>query len=288
MDATVVITTKDRKDDLRAAVASALKQTGAAIEVLVVDDGSTDGTSDMIREEFPAVRLHREERSQGYIVQRNKAATLAKGAVIFSIDDDAAFSSPHVVAQTLAEFTDERIGAVAIPFADVNKSPVVHQRAPGDDDVYVANTFIGTAHALRRDLFLKLGLYRTQLFHQGEEMDYAIRMLDAGYYIRLGSADPVHHYESPRRDITRMSLFGRRNDVLFAWHNAPHPLVYILGTTINGMKHGLKLGRPLLMARGLWRGYMACFSERRQPVKPDTWRLYRRMKHQGPVRLSSL
>jgi len=294
-DATVVITTKDRMDDLRVAVASALTQTGANIETLVVDDGSTDGTADMIRSEFPAVALHREEQSQGYIVQRNKAATLAKGAIIFSIDDDAAFSSPHTVAQTLAEFTVDRIGAVAIPFADVNKSQAVHQQAPAPgsgDDIYITNTFIGTAHALRRDVFLKLGAYRTQLFHQGEEADYAIRMLDAGYVIRLGRADPVHHYESPRRDITRMSLFGLRNDVLFAWHNVPGASlpVHLLATTFNGLRFGCRIGRPLLMARGLAKGYAAAIGERKQrrPVSAATYRLYRRLKKQGPMRLTDL
>jgi glycosyltransferase involved in cell wall biosynthesis len=47
-DATVVITTKDRKGELRTAVQSAVEQT-ADPEVLVLDDGSTDGTAEMAR-----------------------------------------------------------------------------------------------------------------------------------------------------------------------------------------------------------------------------------------------
>lgn len=287
--ASVVITTKNRREDLARAVQSALDQQDAEVEVLVVDDGSTDGTDDMIRRQFPGVTLHRAAPSRGYIVQRNLAATIARGPIIFSIDDDAIFSTPHVVAQTLGEFDDDRVGAVAIPFIDVNKSPRVNQQAPDGNDVYVTNTYIGTAHAVRRELFLKLGGYREMLFHQGEESDFCLRMLDAGYVVRCGRADVIHHFESPRRDITRMSLFGRRNDILHAWHNVPMPylLPHLAATTINGLRHGLRIRRPLLMFRGLGRGYFACLGEftQRRPVSAKTYQLYRRLKHEGPLPL---
>lgn len=290
IDATVVITTKNRRDDLHAAIDSALAQTGAAVEVLVIDDGSTDGTAELVRRKFPTVVLHRAEQSQGYIVQRNAAAKLARAPIIFSIDDDAAFSTPHIVAQTLALFTDARIGAVAIPFIDVNKNPEIHQLAPDDKSIWITSTYIGTAHALRRDVFLQLAGYREPLFHQGEEMDYALRMLGAGFYVRLGQGDPIHHFESPRRDITRMSLFGRRNDILFAWHNVPMPqlLPHLAATTLNGLIHGFKVRRPFLMLRGLTRGYLACFQQPRQPVSSATYHLARRLKKSGPLRLDEI
>ena len=53
-EATIVIVTKNRKEELRDAVLSALNQVGR-LEILVIDDGSTDGTSEMIRAEFPTV-----------------------------------------------------------------------------------------------------------------------------------------------------------------------------------------------------------------------------------------
>ena len=126
MRASVVITTKNRRDELSAAIASALTQS-AQPEVLVIDDGSTDGTSDMVRADFPAVRLERSTKSLGLIVQRNRAARLASGEIIFSLDDDAEFSTPGVVEQTLEDFDDPRIGAVAIPHVDMLTGHGVNQ-----------------------------------------------------------------------------------------------------------------------------------------------------------------
>jgi GT2 family glycosyltransferase len=277
----VVITSKNRKADLAVAVESALAQT-AKPEVLVIDDGSTDGTSDMLRERFPSVRVDRSEVSRGLIVQRNRAATLASTDIIFSIDDDAAFVSPRTVEQTLAEFDSPRVGGVAIPFIDIRRSPEILQRAPDESGAFAVYSYIGTAHALRRELFLKLNGYREYLFHQGEEQDLCIRMLEAGYVIRAGRADPIHHFESPLRDFRRRDLFGRRNDVLFLWYNAPLgslPL-HLAATTFKGIRFGFQCGRPLRMIHGLLKGYAAIAGQltQRRPVKPDTFRLFRMMK----------
>src|SRR5262245_20418497 len=91
--ATIIISSKNRADDLRRTVTSSLQQS-VNLEVLVLDDGSTDDTSDVIRNEFPHVKLHRFEQSLGYIVRRNQGASLASAPIVFSIDDDAIFSSP--------------------------------------------------------------------------------------------------------------------------------------------------------------------------------------------------
>jgi glycosyltransferase involved in cell wall biosynthesis len=289
--ATVVITTKNRKEELRGAIASALSQT-IPVEVLVIDDGSTDGTSELVRAEFPTVRLDRVEQSLGLIVQRNRGARLALARVIFSIDDDAAFSTPRVVEQTLAAFTDRRIGAVAIPFINVKQDSVVRQHAPADGLVYAAENYIGTAHALRRDVFLGLGGYRAHLVHQGEESDYCIRMLAAGYVVALGRGDPIHHFESPRRDFRRMDLYGRRNDVLFAWHNVPAAALvpHLLGTTFKGAAFGFRCGRPGRMLHGLGKGYLSIFSHLadRRAVPWRIYKLARELKRRGAVPLGEI
>jgi glycosyltransferase involved in cell wall biosynthesis len=289
--ATVVITTKNRKEDLAKCLASILTQT-VPLQILVIDDGSTDGTAELVRQEFPRVELHRSENSSGYIVQRNRAAGLAETPFIFSMDDDAIFSSPRVVEQTLRDFDNPRIGAVAIPFVDVNTSPEVKQQAPDAGGVYAAYSFIGTAHALRKDLFLGLGGYRELLVHQSEEEDYSIRLLNAGYIVRCGRSDPIHHFESPRRSWARMDYHGARNKVMYAWNNVPFPYfpVHLAVTTFMTSIQARQPGRALTRWRGVADAYARCLTARadRRPVAPAVYRLSRELKRRGAVPLREI
>jgi glycosyltransferase involved in cell wall biosynthesis len=268
------------------AVESALSQT-VRPEVIVIDDASTDGTSDMLRAEFRGVRAVRVESSQGYIVQRNRGAWLAKADVIVSIDDDAAFPSPHTIAQTLADFDHPRVGAVAIPHVNVNRSPEVVTRAPATDGLYITAAYVGTAHALRRDVFLRLGGYREHLVHQGEESDYCVRMLDAGFVTRLGRADPLHHFESPRRDSERMFVHAARNTILYAWQNVPPPYLPLhwAGNVLNLLRFGVRRRHIDWIVCGMRRGFKMIAEDRveRRPVRVATYRLSRRLAAGEPM-----
>lgn len=288
---TVVIVTRNRKEDLRNAIRTSLEQS-APLHVLVIDDASTDGTAEMVRNEFPGVRLDHAVQSRGYIVQRNRGARLVATPIVFSIDDDAAFPSRSTVAQTLVEFDDPRVGAVAVPYVDVNRGDAVVQRAPGDSSVYVTSHYRGTAHALRRELFVRLGGYREILFHQGEESDYCIRMLEAGYVTRLGRGDPIHHFESPRRDRTRQSQFNARNLVLYSWHNVPMPYMTLRlgGSMVNLVRGAIEHGYLRATLRGIRMGYGEILRGRasRGPVRRGTYRLMRWLERNSPMRMAEV
>lgn len=276
MKATVIVSTRNRKEHLVNAIRSAIIQT-ASPEVIVIDDGSTDGTSELLKSEFPEVILIHYNCSKGYIARRNEGATLATGDIIFSIDDDSEFSSPNIVEHILCEFSDFHIGAVAIPFIEPHKTDTLLQKAPDQQGIWVSDRFIGTAHAVRRDLFLKLGGYRENLIHQGEEGDFCIRMLDQGFYVRLGYSDPIIHHESPKRNYERMDYYGCRNSILFFWQNAPLRLLplYILGTIWNCLKWTLLPYRLLTRIKGLIAGLLGCFIAPRKPVSIKTFYLWR-------------
>lgn len=285
--ATIVITTKDRKDDLRRALSSCVRQSFPC-EILVIDDGSQDGTAQMVREEFPQVKLVRQNESGGLIARRNDAARLANGEVIVSIDDDAELSDADIVRQTLADFHSSRIGAVAIPFINIRQNDKIYQKAPSTSEVWITNEFIGTAHALRKDLFHALGGYRESFVRQHEEGDFCIRMLDAGFYVALGQSQPVLHFESPARSREREEVFGQRNLIMFAWLNVPMPelLWHLPATIINGLIWGCRTHCLWFRLRGTIsgiKGIVASIRERR-PVTRSTYALYRRLKKAGPVR----
>jgi glycosyltransferase involved in cell wall biosynthesis len=291
LKATVVITSKNRCADLATAITSCLWQT-AEPEIIVIDDGSTDETPLEIPSRFPTIRFVRHECSKGYIHRRNEGAALATGDVIFSIDDDAEFSSRYVVAQALSDFQAPRIGALAIPLIEPKRHDSVLQQAPDDTDIWVTDTFKGTAYAIKKSCFHAVGGFRTFLVHQGEESDLCIRLLNQGVFVRLSRADPIIHHESPKRDLRRMHYYGRRNDILFAVNNVPGRLaaIHMLATTVKGVRTALCAKQPSAMFKGLWKGWQEGLSllRSRQPVSAMAYRVFRTLRKKGPCRLSEL
>ena len=92
-EVTVVIPTKNRWSLLSSALRGALWQEGVDLEVIVVDDGSTDETPDRLAElDDPRLRVIRNERSQGVARARNLAIAEARGEWMAFLDDDDIWS----------------------------------------------------------------------------------------------------------------------------------------------------------------------------------------------------
>lgn len=82
-----IIPTYNRQRLLRDAIESAMRQSCPGLEIIVVDDGSTDGTADMVAREFPRVRYLRQE-NQGPAAARNLGIAASRGEFIAFLDSD--------------------------------------------------------------------------------------------------------------------------------------------------------------------------------------------------------
>ena len=87
MDISVIIPTWNRSELLPRALESALSQTLLPIEVIVVDDGSSDNTRDIVRSDFPAVRYFYQS-NLGVSAARNRGIYEASGDWIAFLDSD--------------------------------------------------------------------------------------------------------------------------------------------------------------------------------------------------------
>ena len=277
--ATVVISTHNRRDELLVAIGSVRAQT-VPVEILVIDDASDDGTSEAVRERHPDVVVHRYETHRGYIAARNHGARLARAPVWITMDDDAEMPSPRTVEQTLAEFSDPRIAAVAIPYTEPAFPKPPPQTGPG---LLVTSMFIGCAGALRRDAFLAAGGFRESLVAHGEESDLCLRLLQRGQVVALGRADPMVHHVSPRRDSAGKLRQSARSELLVTYADVPLPDA-LTRAGINVAVHlrsAARQRRPAPVLRGFARAARDARHEERRPVSRSTYRLYRELERQA-------
>src|SRR5262245_51913389 len=88
---TFMIATRNRIGELEKTLAACLAQNWPTVEILVVDDASTDGTFERVRTRFPTVNIIRHERNRGSIAARNDIVRRAQGKYIIGLDDDSRF-----------------------------------------------------------------------------------------------------------------------------------------------------------------------------------------------------
>jgi glycosyltransferase involved in cell wall biosynthesis len=184
---TVVIPTKDRAHLLGATLRGALWQQGVDFEVVVVDDGSNDGTSDVVAQaDDLRVRLVRHERSLGVARARNRGIEEARGEWIAFLDDDDLWAPNKLAAQLEAA---ERIGG-DVTYASafvVDETDRVLRLVPAPPaetllrDMLRTNVMgAGSSNVMaRRGLLRKLEGFDASL-HQIADWDLWIRLAERG------------------------------------------------------------------------------------------------------------
>ncbi len=104
IDATVIIAAWNAENELTRSVASALAQQDVTVEVIIVDDASTDGTLLVARgleQQDPRVRVHALSENGGPSAARNAALDLATGRWVVVLDSDDQML-PHRIADMMA------------------------------------------------------------------------------------------------------------------------------------------------------------------------------------------
>lgn len=117
---TINILSYNRKNELRNTLQKVYEQSYKNIEVIVVDNASTDGSTEMIKKEFPNVILNELNENIG-IAGWNKGFEIAKGDYILVLDDDAypEFNSLKLAVNECNQNT--KIACIAFNVIDMNK-----------------------------------------------------------------------------------------------------------------------------------------------------------------------
>jgi GT2 family glycosyltransferase len=256
----VVVATRDRRDELLATLARIVALPEAP-PVVVVDNGSRDGTVAAVRAAFPAVRVIALGRNAGAAART--AGTAAAGTPYVAFCDDDSWWAPGALtrAADLLE-ADERIALVAarvLNGPEERLEPTCALMAcspltpwPGLPGPRVLG-FVACGAVVRRTAFLAVGGFLESFGIGGEEELLACDLAAAGHALVYAGDVVAHHHPSARRDRAARRATVARNALWFAWLRRPAgPARARTAAALRAARHDRDARRGLLAAlRGL-------------------------------------
>jgi GT2 family glycosyltransferase len=216
----VILTMGDRPQELARAIDSALGQSAADLEVVVVGNGVEVAVPD-------GVTFVRLDENLGVAAGRNAGAQAASGDVVMFLDDDGWYPDGDLAGYVAERFAGEPgLAVMAFRVADPEGGPgarwhVPRLRAADPGRSSVVTTFAGGACAVRRIAFVEAGGLPGAFFYAHEETDLAWRLAGLGWRIEYDAAAVTCHHAMPNSRHTGFYRLDGRNRVLLARRNLP-------------------------------------------------------------------
>jgi GT2 family glycosyltransferase len=221
----LVIATRNRADELLMTLAR-LSSYAAGAPIIVVDNASTDGTTERVWRDHPAVTVLRLDRNLG-AAARNLGAGRADTPYIAFNDDDSWWLQGSLAAAESVLDRHPRLGLLAA------RTLVGSQERPDPLNPLLRHSPLGQASDLpgpsvlgflacsavvRRDAFLQVGGFSPLLFFAGEEQLLAWDLAAAGWALCYLDELVVHHHPSLSRvPADRRRRRELRNRLLTVW-----------------------------------------------------------------------
>jgi hypothetical protein len=222
----VVISVWNRVKEIKIAIDSILVQDYEDVEIIVVDNHSTDGTVDYLKSLSSSVNLILMDHSNYSAMETlNNGFRKATGEYILVMDDDAYLTRPDDIsnlvqlmnsnpnAAIIATNVIDIYGNVAIQFKDENFNTVTidtfdHQLTRPFKYI----DFSGAVALFRKDLVEQVGFYDEKLFIYWNEADLALKMIAIGHdVIYAPNIRPVHLASMTNRVHCRNHFYYIRN-----------------------------------------------------------------------------
>lgn len=198
----ILITTKNRKTDLGFTLNKInYLLEDATVICVVFDDGSTDGTYEYVKQNFPSIKLQRNPISKGYIFCRNKMLNEAQSEFAISLDDDAHFVTENPL-ECIKSLFDKKsnCGLIALRVFWGVQEPVP---TISNKTSHRVQGFTGCAHAWRMKAWRDIPNYPEWFVFYGEENFASYQLFKKRWEVQYLSEVLVNH---------RVDVKSRRNN----------------------------------------------------------------------------
>jgi GT2 family glycosyltransferase len=228
MRTTVVVITKDRRDELLRTLGH-LTALPERPPVIVVDNGSGDGTAEAVAARYPEVRLIRSDRNLGAVARNLAVAEVRTPYVAFCDDDtwwepgameraaDLLDAHPLLASVTGLIMVEPGLGEDPIT-PELRDSPVPR---PGWMPGPALLSILAGASMLRVSAFRAVGGFSPRLWLGGEEELLSLDLAARGWWLLWAEDVIVHHEASTARDSRLRRRLGIRNTLWTAWLRRP-------------------------------------------------------------------
>ena len=224
-DVSIVMATRDRVDRVAGTLAHLLALPDQP-PVIVVDNGSQDGTAERVRRDFPSVRVLALATNRGAVARTVGVEAAGTPYVAFADDDSwwapgalglaAACFDPcdrlAVVAARILVGPEERLDPVCQAMASSPLPPV-----PGLPGPPILG-FVACGAVVRRSAYLDVGGFDPLLFFLGEEDALALDLASRGWHLAYVPEVVAHHHPAGGgRQVMARRRLQARNALLTAW-----------------------------------------------------------------------
>ena len=214
------ISTKNRKDDLLLTLATVYPLLeNPAVECVVFDDGSEDGTAEAVKAQFPEVHLLQNKTSKGYIYCRNVMLNETQADVAVSLDDDAHFLSDNPL-EIIGEYFKENPKCGLIAFR-IYWSKTAPESTKSSQVPEVVKSFVGCGHAWRMDAWRDIPSYPEWFEFYGEENFASLQLFKNSWEIKYMPQVLVWHRVDlkQRKNVTKDFALRYRRGLRAGWFN---------------------------------------------------------------------
>ncbi len=211
----VILVNWNRLADVRVALRYLAKLHYHRVEVIVVDNGSVDGSVDEFRK-TPGIKLIELGKNAGPCIARNVGIKAALGEFVFFLDSDAVLSKRALSPLVDAMGRDPQLAVIGCRIDHARKRTVDQwiysaDHLPREHQSFETYAFSAAGALARKSVLDQVGGFNERLVIYNEEVDLSYRVLRAGYKIGYDSAARVYHRPSaagraPSEDYWRLMI----------------------------------------------------------------------------------